>query len=198
MKTVTKHALVAATLLASSAAAAQAATISFGPTFSFADGPNIQFNNLVAPTTAFTDATLTFSVRADLNASSENVNVNLDGLGLGVVFDNNPANDQFDIPGDSGTQHTVEHTGTATIERSVFANLVSDGFLNLSFNFSDNVDYGPFSRGRGPSVFSLSGTIEYGSDFDGAPAPVPLPAAGGLMAFGLAGLVALRRRKSAK
>ena len=61
--------LILAAVLTVATGAAQAATITFGPTSRGGSGPNIAFNNLVTPTTVTGDATFTFSVRGDLDWS---------------------------------------------------------------------------------------------------------------------------------
>ncbi|MQY43262.1 VPLPA-CTERM sorting domain-containing protein [Epibacterium sp. SM1969] len=185
-----KHHILAAALCLASAAGAQAATIAFGPTAQDGAGPNIEFNNLLALPTVIGNATFTFSVRGDLNWFGEYVDVSIDGFSLGRVFDNNPRNDAFDFYRDRATQQTELHTGSATIDQSVFANLVSDGELNILFDFSPLVDWNG-------AVRHLSGSITYDAGVDNSIAPVPLPASAALLIGGLFGLGALRRRKKA-
>ncbi|EBA15814.1 hypothetical protein RSK20926_14324 [Roseobacter sp. SK209-2-6] len=166
------------------AATAHATTIDFGPTSSTTSGANISFDNLVTPTSIIGDATFTFSTRGDLDHVSEYVDVSIDGFSLGRVFDNNSSNDDFDFAGDSGTQSSSTHTGSATISNAVFASLISDGFLNLLFDYSAGVNCCG-------TVQLLSGSITFTSGV----APVPLPATAGMLGLGLFGLGAMRRRK---
>jgi hypothetical protein len=180
-----KKFLLAASLLLASTAA-QAASISFGPTSASGSGPTINFSGLVAPTGITGDATITFTVNGDLNSSSEYIDINLDGFSLGRVFDNNSANDAFDFAGDSGNQSQSDLTGSATISNAVMAGLIADGLLNLSFSFSNSVDCCG-------SVNKLVGTISY-ADI----APVPLPASLPFLLAGLGGFgIAARRKKKA-
>lgn len=171
--------------VAISASAAQATTITFGPTSAGGRGPNIAFDNLVTPTTTTGDATFTFSVRGDLDATNENVLVSIDGFSLGRALDADPSNDSFDFAGDNGSPNTDVHTGSATISNAVIATLINDGFLNLFFDFSSTVNFAG-------SVNELYGSIT----FDSSVAPVPLPASSVMLGLGLLGLGGLRRRKS--
>lgn len=193
-----KRILAIAFMAATAATTASAATVAFGPTTARGSGPNVTFSETVIPSDVIGDATFMFSVRGDLDWSREFVDVSVDGFSLGRVFDNNSGNDAFDFARDRGNQHRSTLTGTATIANSVFAGLISDGALEILFNFSSPVNYGPGFFGSGPSVSSLSGEITYTAAIDNAPAPVPLPATFGLMGLGLLGLGAVRRKKKAK
>ncbi len=174
------------TVAASAASASTMANISFGPSNAGGSGPLITFNGLAAPNTISGDATFTFTVNGDLDFVSEYVDILIDGFSLGRVFDNNSANDAFDFANDLGNQSQSNLTGSATISNAIMAGLIADGNLDLSFQFSQDVNFAG-------TVNTLFGDISY------LPAtPVPLPASLPLL---LAGFGALgyfgRRRKTA-
>ncbi len=181
-----KHIILAAGL-ACAATASQAVTIDFGPTSSGAADPLITFTGLSVPTTVTGNATLSLTVRGDLNAGNEYLDVSLDGFSLGRLFDGNPNNDLFDLHPDVGNQSRSNLITTATILNTDFAPLISDGVLNLTFDFSPSVNC------CGP-VQLLEGSITFDSG-----ATVPLPAALPLLGLALGGLgfVGRRRRKAA-
>lgn len=193
-----KRVLAIALLTASVASTASAATITFGPKSARGWGPNISFTETVLPSEVIGDASFTFSVSGDLNWKREYVDVSIDGYSLGRVFDNNPANDDFDFAGDRGNQHKRILTGTATIANSIFADLISDGALEILFDFSLAVNHGTGFLGFGKTVNGLEGAITYEAAIDNTPVPVPLPATLGLMGVGLLGFGALRRRNAPK
>ena len=159
-----------------------AAVINFGPVSAGGSGPDISINNLVTPTATTSDATMTLNLNGDFNSSSEYVDISIDGFSLGRVFDNVTTNDAFNFSGDSGNQATSTLTGTAIISQAVFAGLISDGFLNLFFATSPNVDCCGV-------VKHLSGTITFNEV-----SAVPLPAALFMFAPALLGLMGLRRK----
>jgi len=159
-----------------------AAVINFGPVSAGGSGPNISIDNLVTPTATTGDAIMTLHLNGDFNASSEYVDILIDGFSLGRVFDNITTNDAFNFAGDVGNQSQSTLTGTATISQSIFAGLISDGFLNLFFDTSRNVDCCG-------TLKHLSGSIAFNEV-----SAVPLPAA--LFMFGpaLLGFMGFRRK----
>lgn len=180
--------LLGAALL--SAPVAQASTtINFGPESAYGPGPVIEFNDLVTPTTTLSDATFTFTVKGDLFASYENVEVSVDNFGLGTALNNNSLDDDFDFFLDFGLDY-FWLTGSATIAMADFAPLIADGFLDVVFDFSEFVDGGIFNVA---SVKKLYGSIS----FEEGPAPVPLPASGLLLGLALMGAGWSRRRSAA-
>jgi len=164
---------------------ANAAVISFGPASASGSGPLITFNNLVTPTGIVGDAIITLNVNGDFNSDFEYADVSLDGLSLGRIFDNNTTNDPFNFNNDVGNQSQSTLTGSATIANLDFAALIIDGFLNLSFDTSSNVNCCG-------TVNHLSGTITFNEV-----SAVPVPAALFLFAPALLGFFGLRRKSQA-
>jgi len=162
---------------------ANAAVISFGPASASGSGPLITFNNLVTPTNIVGDAIITLNVKGDFNSYFEYADVSLDGFSLGRIFDNNTANDPFNFNNDIGSYNA--ETGSATIANLDFAALIIDGFLNLSFDTSSNVNCCG-------TVNHLSGTITFNEV-----SAVPVPAALFLFAPALLGFFGLRRKSQA-
>ena len=160
------------------AGAANAALITFGPTSATGTAPSITFNNVVTPTTITGDATVTLNLMGDFDNDNEYVDVQFDSFSLGRVFDNDISNDIFDFAFDEGNQSASILTGTATISESIFASLIADGFLNLSFDTSLRVNC------CGP-VKHLSGSIAF---------TVPEPGSIALLGLGLVGFGFSRKR----
>lgn len=175
--------------------AAQAVTLTFGPVSEAGNGITSTFSGLSVPTATQGDATFSFSVRDDLNWSREHVDISIDGYSLGRVFDNNSSNDIFDVAGDVGAQYQMT-TASATIDQGIFANLISDGVLEIVFEFSAQVtdlDW-YYENLPGYGARSLSGSISFD---EASLAPVPLPASVGMLGLGLMvlGGGALRNRR---
>ncbi|MBE9640428.1 PEP-CTERM sorting domain-containing protein [Salipiger mangrovisoli] len=180
--------LLLGAVLLSAPAAHASTTIDFGPASAYGHGPLIEFNDLVTPTTTLSDATFTFTVMGDLGAWYENVDVTVDNFSLGTALNNNIFDDVFDFFWDIGADfYTL--TGTATIGMADFAPLISDGLLDVVFDFSHFVDDGIFGI---PAVKTLYGSIS----FEEGPAPVPLPATGLLLGMALMGAGWARRRSA--
>ncbi len=176
MKKILLSALLAASF------SANAAVISFGPASASGSGPVINFNNLVTPTGIIGDATITLNINGDFDWSGEFADITLDGFSLGRVLDNNTTNDAFNFAGDAGNQSASTVTGSATIANSVFASLILDGLLNLSFDTSAAVNCCG-------TVNHLSGTITFNEV-----SAVPIPAAAFMFAPALLGFMGLRRK----
>ncbi|MEM6891570.1 MAG: VPLPA-CTERM sorting domain-containing protein [Pseudomonadota bacterium] len=177
------RALAVCALVGGTVAPASAASISFGPASDSSAGPTIAFDGIVVPKTIVGDAIFTFTVQGDLNGSSEFVAIDIDGFSLGLVFNEDPSDDLFDFAGDEGGNFSFQ-TGSATILNADFAGLIGDGLLDLTFDFSPDVN-------NAGSIRSLEGSIAF---TEGNLNAVPLPASLPLFALGLGGLLALRRR----
>lgn len=177
MKTIARLAVAGLAGAASLLSAASAANIEFGPTRDTGIAPTITFENLITPTSIIGDAIFTFTVESALNRSDQNVEIFLDGMSLGTVFDNNETNDLFNQPDDQGAART-ELTVSATIDESIMAGLIADGLLTVVFQFSDDVL---------DADTIVSGSITFDSN------PIPLPAAAWIMIAGLGGMVSMRR-----
>tara|TARA_R110002111_G_scaffold108420_2_gene167140 strand:- start:604 stop:1203 length:600 start_codon:yes stop_codon:yes gene_type:complete len=176
-----------------------AATINFGPgnttgfpVVGYFDD-TITFENLSTPTMAFSDAIVTLNVRGDYDgfglnifggviAAIENLNVNIDGLDLGTIFNGNVNDDAFNFPGDAGGNTTTLLTGTATISQAAFNALIADSLLTLTFTESFLV----------APTLELYGTITF-ADMPNV-SQVPIPAAAMLFAPALLGFFGLRRK----
>ena len=177
MAPISRLALAGLAGAASLFSAASAATIEFGPTRVSKSGPTITFEDLVTPTSIVGDAILTFTVESALIRADQNVEIFLDGISIGTVFDNNEANDPFDQPGDQVTSYAAL-TVSATLAESFMADLLADGLLTLVFQFSDEVN---------DADTIVSGSIAFETT------PIPVPAAAWIMIAGLGGLVSMRR-----
>lgn len=141
------------------------------------------------------DAIFTLELWGDLNWYNENVNVDLESLDLGIVLNNNPNDDSFDFSYDQThgfffTWVTTEVdtglyrqtlVGQATIARADWANVVSDGVVNISLDASNRV-----TSWFGGKSFSSSGSISY---------DVPEPSSLAIFGLALFGLGARRLKK---
>ncbi len=166
---------------------ASAVVINFGPSSASTSGALITFNNLVAPTNAISDASITLNVQGDFNTSSEYADVSLDGFALGRILNNVTSDDAFDFSNDDYTgssSGTTIDTGVATIALADFASLIADGFLSFAFDASSNVNCC-----SGSPIDLVSGTISYDVK------SVSEPGALSLLSLGLM-CIFLSRRKS--
>ena len=195
-----KSAFFAAALLVLTGSAHATTVINFGPTSDDSDGPTIAFNNLVTPTGIVGDATISVTLNGDLNLSSEFVDITLDGFSLGRVLNDDESDDPFNFPNGDDVAAGVNTTGTATIANVDFATLIVDGFLNLVFDFSDNVNCcGAVNHLSGFISFEEANPPIIDGPIDQVDvSAVPLPASALLLIGGLAGLGAAGRRKARK
>jgi len=157
-----------------------AAVINFGE-YVIHNNDEHQFNEKfdVAKTT-YSNAIITLNLSGDFKAKNENLKVKVSGYKLGKILNSNPLDDEFDFFNDVVVNESPQTiiTGKATISQAVFANLISNGKLNLVFNISSQV-----------RLAKISGTIAY-DDI----AAVPVPAAAFLFAPALLGFLGLRRK----
>ncbi|WP_413693498.1 PEP-CTERM sorting domain-containing protein [Psychromonas sp. KJ10-2] len=107
----------------------------------------------------------------------------MDGFSLGRILDSNTSNDLFNFTNDVGNQSISTITGTATLSESVFSSLISDGFLDFSFDASSSVNCCG-------TINELSGTISF-TESTSIPEPAPLM----LLGLGLLGFAKLRKKK---
>ena len=139
------------------------------------------------------DAIFTFSVRvADVfavgggNNAGERFGISLDTLFLGTLFDQTTADEALISPGLA-----------ASVQASIDASTSSDGSLDLSFAVS-GADIAPsLQDGRLTALLDFQGDVNSMRDIDFSVTytAVPLPASGLVLAFGLVGLFALRRKQ---
>jgi hypothetical protein len=162
---------------------ANAALITFGPSSSNVAGAIITFDNVVVPSTITGDATVTLSLNGDFNSDFEYVDILFDTFSLGRVFDNDTTNDLFNFTNDVGNQSASTLTGVAILPGSIFAALISDGLLTLSFDASAGVNCCG-------TINVLSGSISYESN------SVSTPSIVALFALVLGGVFVARKRKS--
>ena len=145
----------------------------------------ISFNGLNPnPTSA---ATITFSVRGDFNATSENVLLSVDGFSFGTWLNDNLTDDMIAGPAnDVGNQYVSILTGTAVIPLMTFSGLVADGSLDFLFNYSGVNNLGA----------SLGDLARVRVQYEAGTSAVPEPGTIFLFGSGLAGLAAWRYRKN--
>lgn len=135
---------------------------------------------LGVPTNAAGDATITLDVLGDFNGTSEFLDVSVDGVSLGRLFNGVDGDDAFDFVGDNpgSTILSTSVTTSATISLALFLGLIADGALSFTFDPTEAQQ-----PGQGVPA-ALTVTVSY-----------PVPAPGALAAFGLAGLAVSRRRR---
>ena len=110
-------------------------------------------------TAANSDGLLTITISDDLNLSSETATISIEGISLGIVFNNNATDDRFDIEGrnselDNGFQDSLR-TITATLTEAELDQVLADGVVEVNFNLTRDVDQ------LGTSIYDI--TIEYES-----------------------------------
>ncbi|MEG3753014.1 PEP-CTERM sorting domain-containing protein [Psychromonas arctica] len=159
-----------------------AALITFETTSASNSGALISYDDVVTPTTITGDAIFTLNVNGDFNSSYEYADLLLDGFSLGRILDGNSSNDLFNFTGDTGNQSQSTSTGIATISESIFSSLISDGFLDFSFDASSSVNCCG-------TINQLSGSISF-TETTSVPEPLQI----GLLGLGLLGLVKLRKK----
>ncbi|RBW46614.1 VPLPA-CTERM sorting domain-containing protein [Psychromonas sp. B3M02] len=162
---------------------ANAALINFESTSASNSGALINYDNVVTPTSIVGDAIFTLNVNGDFNSNYEYADLVLNGFSLGRILDSNTSNDLFNFTNDVGNQSISTITGTATISESVFSSLISDGFLDFSFDASSSVNCCG-------TINELSGTISF-TESTSIPEPAPLM----LLGLGLLGFAKLRKKK---
>ncbi len=153
------------------------------PTFS--GGFSVETTLIVDPATALLSV-FELTVEGDLDSASENFSVELDGLSLGTLLNNNTADDDFGFSGGTDVGSVDGMSSVANLMLDV-SGITGDGEIVLSFFTSSGVNApSAVNDGTFPGLtgqFAAKGTLTFG-----APSTVPLPSAGLLLlgAFGAA------------
>ena len=110
-------------------------------------------------TAASSDGLLTITIRDDLDLSTENAIISIEGISLGIVFNNNATDDRFDIEGlDSEADNGLQNepiTITATLTEAELDQVLADGVVEVNFTLTSSVNQ------LGTSIYDI--TIEYDS-----------------------------------
>lgn len=153
----------------------------------FCDGTSTASITLTGFTPSTTDVVVTLTAEGDFDSSRESMFVDVDGTSLGLVFNGNPVDDVFDLPGDVVPSPFAPVSTSTTISLLDFNALSSDGEVVFSFTPSRNI-INDFTDGEFISV-----SVEFSPI-----AEVPLPAAGWVLLGGLAGMGLIRRKARSK
>lgn len=187
-----KGAMLAAAACITLGGSAQAAPFTASQTqsnFSGLYAQNPFTMNFATPTDAFGDATLTLTLFGDFDMVDEYLNVMVEGLNLGNIFDNNPGNDAFDLVSDVGCQYNGVFGPCSAISTSatiLFADLkprIADGLLSITFDPSATVN-----NLTGNSQEFVSATLSFNR-------AVPEPGSLALVGLGITGLIGARKRR---
>ena len=94
------------------------------------------------PTATASSATFNLGIFGDFDSSSiENVAISIEGYSLGTVLDGNTGNDGFGFAnGDIGDQYFSTLSGSTTISQAVWANIIADGQIVITYTLSSDVD----------------------------------------------------------
>ena len=95
-------------------------------------------------TAASSDGLLTITISDDLDLSSENATISIEGISLGIVFNNNATDDRFDrfdtdSELDNGFQNTLR-TITATLTEAELDQVLADGVVEVNFTLTSSVN----------------------------------------------------------
>jgi hypothetical protein len=184
MKIALKASAVAAIMCMASAGEGQAAVTYFGlaeaEPLTSADITSDFSPTLVRPVAS--DAQLKLTVNGNFSTVVESLSLRLDFFDLGVLFDDIPDNDLFDLDRDRGNTEGQFLTTTATIPQSVMASIAADGAAALKIHVGR-----PISNSENSF---LTADLTY---------VTPIPAAAPLLASALGGLgfFGWRRRSAA-
>ncbi|MEL6571434.1 MAG: VPLPA-CTERM sorting domain-containing protein [Pseudomonadota bacterium] len=218
MPVFTRAALIGAFTLYGAVAQAVTVTQTFDPSINLDDGPGtVAFTLVGLNPNVESDLTIDFTFFGDLNGTSENFELFLDGASYGVGCDNNSGNDNFGINrsngGGAGAADRCSQARNSLTDASVLVSaidaigLLADGALDIVFNFSSTVNdfvdirnggetrSGVFFGNVENASFGAGGTVIYQASE--LASPVPVPPALPMLGLGVGALALLRRRTSA-
>lgn len=183
--------------------------VALGKQTTWTDGAEITYSEQVDNTySVASDATFSLTLQGDFNQTDENLAVTIEDLFLGIVLDDNPSNDDFDfsytytdtewihisgwhwerveteVEVEDGGLYQTTLKGTATIAQESWADVVSDGTVNILLDASSDVNNLLFIP-----AFSVSGSIKY------AVTDVPEPSTLAIFSLALLGFGARRLSK---